>query len=66
MTKEKVYVVQPGFRYATIAVCHARVSMLPFAEAEYPDQHKVVYDGIAHGGACAGGPPSRGGMPRPG
>jgi hypothetical protein len=38
--EKNVYVVRRGFSYSIIAICHARVSMLPFDQVEYPDQDK--------------------------
>jgi hypothetical protein len=49
---KNVNVVRRGFRCSIIVICHARVSMLALDQAEYPDQDKGAYDGIAHGGAC--------------
>jgi hypothetical protein len=54
--EKNLYVFRRGFSYSIIVICHARVSMLPFDQAESADQDKGGYDGIAHGGACAGDP----------
>jgi hypothetical protein len=64
--EKNVNVVRRGFRCSMVAICHAGVSMLRLDRAEYPDQNKGAYDGIAQGGAYAGGPRPRGGSPRPG
>jgi hypothetical protein len=39
----------------TVVICHAGVSLLPLDQPEDSDKDKGVRDGMADGGACAGG-----------
>jgi hypothetical protein len=51
---KNVNVVRRGLSHLMCVICHARVNMLPLDQAEHPDQDNGAYDGITHGGACAG------------
>ena len=43
------------YRYSAVVICPARVNLLPLDQAERSDTDEGVYDGVAEGGACAGG-----------